>query len=96
MIQHMVAFKWREGVSQSVIDGVIADIKGLSKIDKVTDFICGPNIGNGSETYNFALSMRLPSMEYLEQTYRPHPIHMRVLEGLGKTTDSRLVIDVAL
>ena len=96
MIQHTVIFNWKDGASSSAIDAVVSEVRDLSKIDGVTNLICGPNLGNGRTDYAFVLSMRLPSMEFLEKTYRPHPIHQRFSESLRKVIGTKVFIDFEL
>ena len=89
----MVIFKWKEGTSKSEIDAIATEIKSLADIDGVTDLAFGPILQNGDQDYDYVISMRLPSKEFLEKTYMPHPIHMRVGGSLVKVMGAAIGAD---
>ena len=93
MILHTIIIKWKAGTSKSDIDTALTGIKGLAGIDGVTDLAFGPVLRKEGQDFDFVLSMRVPSKEFLEQTYLPHPVHMRVVGSLGKMIGSALIVD---
>ena len=96
MIQHIVLFKWKAGAQKSEVDRAETQIKSLAGIDGVTEFVATPNLQNGSDAYNFILSVRLPSIEFLEKTYRPHPLHTRLYAIMDQVLESVISVDAAV
>lgn len=96
MILHTVMIKWKAGIAKPDLDAALTDIPGLAGIDGVSDLAFGSVLPHKSQEFDFILSLRLPSKEFLEKTYSPHPVHMRIVGNLGKMIGSAVVVDAEI
>jgi hypothetical protein len=92
---HVVAFKFKEGVSQTQIENVCRDFKALKKkVPEILSYKAGVN--NSPEglhkgfTHCFILTFKDTKAR---DTYLPHPAHKEFGKGLGGLIADVFVID---
>lgn len=97
MIKHIVMFKlkeWAEGRDKA---GNMAALKAKlealpAQIKEIKSFEVGINFLEASVAYDLVLVSNFESKEAL-YSYQKHPEHVKVAEFVGKTCESRIVVD---
>ena len=75
MIEHLVLFKVRAGVSEDAIDAMQEALKGLQKaIPGILEITVGTNFSERSQGFTHGLLVRFQDRAALD-TYIPHPAH---------------------
>jgi hypothetical protein len=82
MIEHIVLFKWNEGVSAEAIATAVEGLLALKgKIPGIVDITCGHNFSDRAQGYDTGLVVRFEDRAALE-AYIPHPEHQHVVQNL--------------
>jgi hypothetical protein len=80
MIQHVVMFRWREGVDDAHVaaaSAALATLPGL--IPQIVSFRYGADLRTVPNNFDFAVSAQFASLEdYL--IYRDHPDHQALVQ----------------
>lgn len=95
MIQHIVCFRFREGITAGQI-GVAGDalLGMLGRIPEIRAIRWGPNLAPSAGDYSHVLTVDLDDMGAVER-YLDHPLHRQVVaDHLTPIRESRLAIDV--
>jgi len=97
MIKHIVMFKfmeWAEGGDKAAnIRALKARLEALpAQIGEIKFFEVGINFIQASVAYDLVLVSEFDSIEALYR-YQKHPEHVKVAEFVGKTCESRIVVD---
>ena len=75
MVEHLVLFKVRAGVSEDAIDAMQEALKGLQKaIPGILEITVGTNFSERSQGFTHGLLVRFQDRAALD-TYIPHPAH---------------------
>ncbi len=96
MINHVVLFKLKDYPLEEK-KKVVAEIKdaleGLKeKIEQLKYLEVGLNYELEAKSFDICLISHFESIEDLD-IYRVHPEHMKVVELIGRTTESRAAVD---
>ncbi len=99
MIKHVVMFKFKEfaeGRDKAANCRMLkAGLEGLpAKIKEIKLFDVGVNFFQASVAYDLILISEFESKEDL-YSYQKHPEHVKVADFVGKTCESRVVVDYA-
>ena len=91
MIQHVVVFRWRQGVTESDVAAVSAALAGLpSVIPEIRAYAYGPDLGLVEGNGDYAVTALFDSAADL-LAYRNHPAHQTFLvEVLSPLLDQRV------
>ncbi len=82
MIEHLVLFRWKEGVSEATIEEVMHRLRQLpQQIEGILELNCGRDFSGRSQGYTHALRVRFRDRQALEN-YGPHPAHQEVVQKL--------------
>ena len=82
MVEHLVLFKWKDGVSAEAIESAVDGLKGLRhRIPGIIDLTCGDNFSDRNQGFQTGLVVRFQDREALE-AYGPHPLHQEVVQNL--------------
>ncbi|CCW35530.1 Stress responsive A/B Barrel Domain-containing protein [Chthonomonas calidirosea] len=82
MIEHLVLFRWKEGVSETTIEEVMRRLRALpQQIEGILELNCGRDFSGRSKGYTHALRVRFVNRQALEN-YGPHPAHQEVVQKL--------------
>ena len=82
MVEHIVLFKWNEGVAPEAIEAAVEGLKALRfKIPGIIDLSIGANFSERNKGYDTGLVVRFENREALE-AYGPHPEHQTVVQNL--------------
>lgn len=82
MIEHLVLFKWKEGVSEETIEELMCQLRALPRqIEGLLELNCGRDISGRAKGYTHALRARFADRAALER-YGPHPAHQEVVQNL--------------
>jgi hypothetical protein len=100
MIKHIVMFKLKESADGNDKAGNIEALKAKlealpAQIAEIKFFEVGINFLEANVAYNLALVSEFESKEAL-YSYQKHPEHIKVAEFVGKTCESRIVVDYVL
>jgi hypothetical protein len=100
MIKHVVMFKlkeWAEGSDRAAnIVALKAKLEALpAQIGEIKFFEVGLNFLQASVAYDLVLVSEFESKEAL-YSYQTHPEHVKVANFVGKTSESRIVVDYVL
>jgi len=100
MIKHVVMFKLRESAEGKDKAGNIEALKAMlealpAKIEEIMFFEVGVNILQASVAYDVVLISEFSSIEALH-SYQKHPLHLNVFDFVGKTCESRAVVDYVI
>lgn len=86
-VEHMVWFKWNEGVSASQAEQYMADLRALvGKVPGIIALKCGVNFTDRARGFTHGLSVTLESREGLK-VYADHPEHMAVATRIRKDAE---------
>lgn len=93
MVDHIVLFTVREGVSREDADDLLRSLGALkSSVPGVVDLSVGENFSERAGGYTHGLFVRLRDRDAL-QGYMEHPDHRAVVGKLEERTTGRLVVD---
>jgi glucose-6-phosphate isomerase len=93
MVDHLVFFEVRDGVSAEDRDDLIDSMRALrEKVSGVVDLSVGEDFSGRSGGYTHALFVRFGDRQGLD-TYMKHPEHLAVVEKLNARTTGRIVAD---
>jgi len=82
MVEHLVLFRWKEGVDSAAIDSALEGLRDLKdKIPGILDLTCGHNFSDRAKGFDAGLYIRFVSRSALD-AYSPHPAHQRVVNEL--------------
>ena len=100
MIKHIVMFKlkeWAEGGDRAAnINALKAKLVALpAQIEEIKFFEVGINFLQASVAYDLVLVSEFESIDALHK-YQKHPEHVLVADFVGKTCESRIVVDYVL
>lgn len=75
MVEHLVWFKLKEGVTEEQKQAMMQALRALpATIEGIEHLACGEDFSGRSEGYGIGLVVRFVSREALE-SYGPHPDH---------------------
>lgn len=93
MIEHLVLFTVRDGISENQEEELVGDLRALKeKVPGVLELTVGRNFSERSGEYTHGLSARFRTRDEL-QTYIEHPEHRAVVKKLDELTEGRVVVD---
>lgn len=93
MIDHIVLFTVREGVSREDAADLVHSLAALKgSVPGVVDLSVGENFSERAGGYTHGLFVRLEDRDAL-QGYMQHPDHQAVVAKLEERTTGRLVVD---
>ena len=93
MVDHLVFFAVREGVSQGEIKDLVSSIRALrDDVPSTVDLSVGEDFSGRSGGYTHAIFARFEDATGLRE-YMEHPAHLAVVEKLDATTTGRIVAD---
>jgi hypothetical protein len=95
MIQHIVLFRWKGGVSADAVKAAVAQIFRLQEIAGVSELVHGENFAKHSDGHAYALTLRLRDDSALKAYWRD-PIHQQIMDMMRPILDQALVIDFEL
>jgi hypothetical protein len=100
MMKHIVMFKlkeWAEGSDKAANTKKLkAKLEVLpAKIGDIRFFEVGINFIEAAAAYDLVLVSEFESKEAL-YSYQKHPEHVKVADFVGKTCESRIVVDYVL
>jgi hypothetical protein len=90
---HVVTFKWKEdGFDDQPVADALKDL--VPQLDGVQKYICGPDIGLTSSSYDFAVVGIFDDREHFT-AYRDHAEHQRIInEMILPHLDRRTVVQL--
>jgi len=95
MVDHLVFFAVREGVSPGDVEDLISSIQALKdEVSSTVDLSVGKDFSGRTGEYTHALFARFEDRDGLQQ-YMQHPAHLAVVEKLDERTTGRIVADYA-
>jgi hypothetical protein len=95
VIKHIVIFKWREGVTDAEVAGVLDELHALpSVIDALESYLAAPDLGLTEGTCDLAIIATVASPEAL-RSYLDHPQHVAVVARLRAMAASRTAVQVS-
>lgn len=93
MVDHLVFFAVREGVSSEDVEDLISSIQALKdEVSSTVDLSVGEDFTGRSGEYTHALFARFEDRDGLQE-YMQHPAHLAVVEKLEERTTGRIVAD---
>mgnify|MGYP000406891216 CR=1 FL=1 len=93
MVEHIVLFKPREGVTEEQVNGFIERLKGLKdRIDGIVDLQAGKTFTDRSQGYTIGLTVRFTGRAALE-AYGPHPEHQKVVAAAREIAADLIAVD---
>ena len=93
MVEHLVWFKLKEGVSNEQKQAMMQALRGLpSKIEGIEHLACGEDFSGRSQGYEIGLVVRFVSRKALE-VYGPHPDHAAFSQGFSDLWDDVKALD---
>lgn len=93
MVDHLVFFAVREGVSSEDVEDLISSIQALKdEVSSTVDLSVGEDFTGRSGEYTHALFARFEDRGGLQE-YMQHPAHLAVVEKLEERTTGRIVAD---
>ena len=93
MIDHIVLFTLREGVSSEDAGDLLSSVRDLrERVPGIVDLSAGENFSERAGGYTHGLFVRFRTADDL-RAYIQHPDHQAVVEKLDALTDGRLVVD---
>ena len=95
MIQHIVLFRWKGGVSADAVKAAIAQLFRLREIAGVSELAHGENFAKYSDGHAYALTLRLRDNGALK-AYWNDPIHKQIMDMIQPILDHALVVDFEL
>ena len=80
MVEHIVLFKVKQGVSVEAITGMVEGLAGLkSRVPGILDLSLGTNFSDRSKGFTHGLVVRFRDRAALDE-YIPHPAHQEVVQ----------------
>lgn len=96
MIQRIVCFKFKSGVSQTAVEKHMADFAGLEgAIEQIKHYSAGPVINKESPEYDSVHYLRFESTDAIDIYYH-HDAHQRFISENRESWESVLVLDSAI
>jgi hypothetical protein len=93
MIEHLVWFKLKEGVTEEDKAAMLEGLRALSsQIEGIEHLACGEDFSGRSNGYQIGLIVRFTSREALN-VYGSHPIHVAFIEQFKPLWESVLALD---
>ena len=93
MVDHLVFFAVRDGVSPEDVKDLISSIRGLKdEVSSTVDLSVGEDFSGRSGEYTHAFFVRFEDQAGLQE-YMQHPAHLVVVEKLDERTTGRIVAD---
>lgn len=94
MVEHLVFFKFKDGVSEAEMEAAAAGLRALKdKVPGVIHITAGMNFTQRSQGHQLGLVVRLKDKAALE-TYSKHPEHVKVVESMIRPkVDNIMAID---
>lgn len=93
MVDHLVFFAVRDGVSTEDVEDLISSIQALKdEVSSTVDLSVGEDFSGRSGEYTHALFARFEDRDGLQE-YMQHPAHLAVVEKLDERTTGRIVAD---
>ena len=88
MVEHLVWFKLKEGVTGAEKQAMMAALRALrGPIEGIEHIACGEDFGGRSKGFKIGLVVRFASRQALD-IYQPHPVHQAFIEAhKSKWTD---------
>ncbi len=93
MVEHLVWFKLKEGVTgeeKGAMMQALRDLRG--QIDGIEHIACGEDFSGRSNGYQIGLVVRFTSREALD-IYQPHPIHQAFVTKFRHLWDDVKALD---
>jgi len=82
MVEHLVLFRWKEGVDSAAIDSALEGLRALKdQIPGILELTCGRNFSDRAKGFDAGLYVRFAGRAALE-SYGPHPAHQRIVQEL--------------
>ncbi|MBA2344651.1 MAG: Dabb family protein [Rubrobacter sp.] len=93
MVDHLVFFAVRDGVSTEDVEDLISSIQALKdEVSSTVDLSVGEDFSGRAGEYTHALFARFEDRAGLQE-YMQHPAHLAVVEKLDERTTGRIVAD---
>jgi len=93
MVEHLVLFKLRDGVTEQDKQAMREGLQALSgQISGIEHLACGEDFSGRSKGYHIGLVVRFTSRAALED-YGPHPAHQAFLARFKPLWDDVLAFD---
>ncbi len=93
MVEHLVWFKLKEGVTDAEKQAMMAALRALrGPIEGIKHIACGEDFGGRSKGFQLGLVVRFSSRQALE-IYQPHPVHQEFVEGFRHLWDEVMALD---
>lgn len=93
MVEHLVWFKMKEGVSDEQKQAMKEALRALpAKIESIEHLAVGEDFSGRSQGYEMGLVVRFSSRQALEE-YGPHPDHVLFAESFKELWDDVKALD---
>jgi len=93
MVDHLVFFAVRNGISSENVEDLISSIRNLKdQVSSTVDLSVGEDFSGRAGEYTHALFARFEDRDGLHE-YLGHPAHLAVVEKLDERTTGRIVAD---
>lgn len=93
MVEHMVLFKLKDGVTDAQKQAMQEGLRALpSQISEIRYLACGEDFSGRSKGYHIGLVVRFDNRAGVE-TYGPHPAHKAFSEQFRELWDDVLACD---
>jgi hypothetical protein len=93
MVEHLVFFKLKEGVSEEDKAALMDGLRALpEQIDEIQHLACGLDFSGRSKGYEIGLVVRFENRQGLE-IYQPHPAHLAFVEGFRHLWTDVMALD---
>ena len=80
MFHHVVAFRFKQDVSEADVRALRADLVGLAaRLEGLASYACGSDLGIRDGNADFAVAAAFETREAL-QGYLTHPEHLAIVE----------------
>jgi hypothetical protein len=93
MIEHLVWFKLKDGVTDEQKNAMLQTLRALkNQIDGIEHLACGEDFSGRSKGFQIGLIVRFSSREALE-LYGPHPAHKAFGDNFRELWDEVMALD---
>ena len=92
MIIHIALFKWKEGTSPGVIDGLLKNIQSLKASPGIKDILVGENYHKEAKGFTHGVVVLAEDQEALDN-YRKHPQHKVIAEKVEEIEEDGIGFD---
>ena len=92
MVEHLVLFKWKEGISAEILAEIYKALSGLKEqIPGILELSVGPNFSDRSQGFDAGLRVLFDNRASLD-SYGPHPAHQAVVQSLILPNRTELIV----